>query len=275
MIETQIGAASSARDLAAASAEAAREAGAQAQETMGLAESLKDATSGQIASRLSGMLDPEKMGADAYSAAVAEIGLTFGTMDEQSIALAENMGTLAGAIEDSIIPAEDADEALQAFIEDAKDGQVDIDNLVGEFSDLSRGASTAGAGLRNAAGGMDSIARNKAEASEALDAIGTSAGNAAGPVGDFADRLDVTESALMSLVSGSPWTFSVVGSSGGGPGPEPDTFTGSGGATTTDSRQYNSSSATTINNYITDPMAAMVAMEEQRRITAHRIQRDF
>jgi len=275
LIETQIGASASARDLAAASAEAAQEAGAQAQNTMDLAASLKDATSGQIASRLTGMLDPEKMGADAYGEAVSQIGLTFGTMDETSIALAENMGALAGAIEDGVIPTEDADEALRAFIEDAQDGQVDIDNLVGEFSDLSTEAAGAGTGLRDAAGGMDSIAMSKDEASDALDAIGTSAGNAAGPVGDFASQLGTTEGALMALVSGSPWTFSVTGSTGVQKDEIPDlnTFTGGGGTTTTNSRQF--SSATTINNYITDPMAAMVALEEQRRMTAHRIQSDF
>ncbi len=142
-INTEIAAADASRALAEAHDQAAQAAAGQAQETMSLAGSLKDATSTQIAQQMIGMLDPEKMGAEAYSSAVKDIGLSFGIMDEESIALSENMGTLATAIQDGVIPTERADEALSALMEDAKDGTVAVNDLIGEFSDVPQNAGNA------------------------------------------------------------------------------------------------------------------------------------
>lgn len=177
--------------------QAAEAAAGQAKTTMDLAGSLKDATSSQIASQLIGMLDPKKMGAEAYGKAVADIGLEFGLMDEQSIAMAENMGALATAIEDGIIPTENADEALSAFIADAEDGQVEIANLIDEF--------------RAAPSGVDSMS--------------SSVQNATGVLSTFESGLGTTRGELLGLVAGSPWRVDVIASgsaglgTGLGPGP--------------------------------------------------------
>lgn len=260
---------------AAASEEFAAAQATAAQDSASLATNLKDATSSQIASRLIGMLDPEKMGAEAYGAAVADIGLSFGLMDEKSIALAENMDELAAAIESGVIPAEDADEALSALIEDAEDGQIGINKMAGEFDILADSTLAVGSGLRDASGGMAGISANAPGAATGIDDVGGSAGLAAGGVGSLADELGTTEEKLATLVAGSPWRVSVIATSGG---PIPDvnpgiSLPGGGRVTSTDNRQFNP--VTTINNFITDPMAAIVAMEEQRRLSDARLARGF
>ncbi len=259
---------------AAASDEFAKSQAQSAQDSASLATSLKDATSGQIASRLVGMLDPKKMGAEAYGAAVGEIGTRFGIMDIQSIALAENMGLLAEAIEEGIIPAENADDALIALIDDARDGQVDIEGLTDEFSELSGWALSAGAGMRDAMGGMQGIARHQGEAVEGIASVGESAATATGQVGGFAGQLGTTEEKLEALVAGSPWLISVEASSG----PQPDipdiptTFAG-GGTTRTDNRRF--SSDVQIVNNIFGADTARAIIEEQRHLLDARISSGF
>lgn len=260
---------------AAASGEFAAAQALAAQDSADLATSLKDATSGQIASRLIGMLDPEKMGADAYGAAVADIGLSFGLMDEKSIALAENMDALAESIESGVIPAEDADEALRALIEDAEDGQIGINKMAGEFDILADSTLAVGSGLRDASGGMAGISANAPDAAIGIDDVGGSAGLAAGDVGSLAGELGTTEEKLAALVAGSPWRVSVIATSGG---PIPDvnpgiSLPGGGRVASTDNRQFNP--VTTINNFITDPMAAAAVIEDQRRLLDTRLERGF
>ena len=70
-----------------------------------LAMSLKDATLKQIASTLIGMLDPKS---DAYIEAVVAIGTEFGLLDEKSIAWAKSLPTMAGLINDMVLPANQA-----------------------------------------------------------------------------------------------------------------------------------------------------------------------
>lgn len=263
--DSTLQAAAASREFAAAQAQSAQDSAA-------LAQSLKDATSSQIASRLIGMLDPEKLGGEAYSEVVAEIGTRFGLMDDESIALAENMGALAEAIESGVIPAENADDALIALIDDAKDGRVDIENLTDEFRDLSGWSLSAGAGMRDAAGGMQGIARHQGEAVDGIANIGSSAATASGQVGGFADELGTTEAKLAALVAGSPWNIQVRATSGSSPGldiPPP----GGGGTTTTDNRQF--SNRVSITNIIQDPMTAQIMIEEQRRLLAARLARGF
>lgn len=224
-LQAELGAAQSARDLAEAQQLAAETAAEQAASTMDLATNLKDATSSQIASRLIGMLDPKKMGADAYGAAVGEIGLSFGLMDETSVALATNMDELAAAIEGGVVPTEDADEALQALIEDAADGEVQMANLLDEFGRAPDEILPVGSALRDAGDGMGRINANADGAADGIGTIGAEAYAAAPLVDGFAENLGTTQSALETLVAGSPWELSVVasggGGGGGGPGPEP------------------------------------------------------
>jgi hypothetical protein len=202
--------------LAEAQAAAADTAAAQAGTTMSLAESLMKATDQQIASRLIGMLDPQKMGADAYGKAVAEIGTSFGVMDERSIALASTMGELALAIEAGVIPAEDADQALQTLIADASDGDVEMGRLLDTFGRAPGTIRPVGTALRDAGGGMASISANSRNAIEGIEGIGSQAYSSAPLVDGFARNLRTTQSSLETLVAGSPWRLSVEASSGGG-----------------------------------------------------------
>jgi PAS domain-containing protein len=117
----------------------------QAEAASDLSMSLMDASEQQIAKSLIDMLDPQEMGAGAYSAAVTEIGTAFGLMDEKSIALADNLPKVAEAIEAGIVPAQQADEALGALVEDAADGVVNFEDLLGQFEkapDLTEGVGT-------------------------------------------------------------------------------------------------------------------------------------
>lgn len=119
----------------AAALEASRQvalAAAEAQVT--LAGSLKGATDAQIASALIEQLDPEALGAAAFAEGVTAIQVAFGLADEKSIALAENIGPLAEAMNDGIIPTEDFDEALAALIQDAADGEVNTGLLLDQFA---------------------------------------------------------------------------------------------------------------------------------------------
>lgn len=135
-INSEIASAEATQKLTEAHNQAAIAAAGQAKETMVLAGSLKNATSTEIAQQMIGMLDPEKMGAEAYSTAVKDIGLSFGTMDEESIALSENIDGLATMIQEGIVPVESAAEALSTLIEDARDGQVDLEALQEKFAAL-------------------------------------------------------------------------------------------------------------------------------------------
>jgi len=135
------------RENKEAQAEHARMLSEQAQAAGELAARLMDASEAQIAESLIGMLDPQEMGADAYSAAVQEIGISFGIMDEKSIALADTLPKVAQAIEEGIVPTEQADEALSALIQDAEDGVVNFESLLEQFENTPDAADSVGAAL--------------------------------------------------------------------------------------------------------------------------------
>ncbi len=216
-LQDQIASAAAARDLAAARAEAAAAAAEQAQSTMNLAGSLKDATDAEIASRLIGMLDPEAMGVDAYTAAVQEIGLSFGIMDEKSIALASNLGNLASALENGVIPAESADEALAALIQDAADGQVTMLDLISEFARAPGEIEPTTRAIERAEARLADITVGAPGAISAIDAVGSSASTAKQPVSALNNALGTTATKLSNLVTGSPWVIEVVARGGGVP----------------------------------------------------------
>lgn len=166
-----------------------------------LATSLKNATDQQVASKLMGMLDPKKMGAQAYSKAVTEIGTAYGIMDEKSIALASTLPDLAAAIESNKIPLEDVDEALGYLIEDAEDGTVKIHDLYRAFDDVPTNVANEMHNLRSPVQGL-----------------GSDASTASGQMLGFSDSLGATEQNLRSLVQNSPYRIEVIadGSSGDG-----------------------------------------------------------
>jgi hypothetical protein len=171
-----------------------------------LATKLMEATDAQIANQLIGMLDPKKMGAEAYSAAVRDIGIGMGTMDAESIALAENMEVLASSIEEGIIPAEESHEALEYLIIDAEDGKVEMENF--------------GMGIETTNTALNRL-KNLDRPTKAFDDVGDAAREQTGNVSGFSSSLASTETNLRKLVSGSPYTLEVIANStdgGGGDG---------------------------------------------------------
>jgi hypothetical protein len=174
-----------------------------AQATATLASNLMDATDKQIASALIGMLDPKKMGADAFGKAVSEIGTAYGVMDEKSIALAENLPDLASAIEDMEIPLEDTDEALRYLNEDAEDGRVSMGRLMDEFAKAPD--------INIARQGLERM-------QEPMEKFGGASSTAASNMSTFSSSIGTTKEKLQQLVSGSPYTIEVIANSTGGDG---------------------------------------------------------
>ncbi len=119
----------------AAALEISRQAAvASAEAQTALAGSLKGATDAQIASTLIEQLDPDALGATAYAEGVQQIQLAFGLADEKSIAMAEGVTALSSAINEGILPYESYDEALQAMIADAADGEINTGLLLDQFA---------------------------------------------------------------------------------------------------------------------------------------------
>lgn len=99
-----------------------------------LSASLLEATDAQVAQALISQLDPSELGAEAFTTAVQDVQLAFGLADEESIALATNLGVLADAINEGVVPAEDASEALVAMQEAAAAGTTDVGALLDQFT---------------------------------------------------------------------------------------------------------------------------------------------
>lgn len=184
----------------------------------------------------------------------------------------------AGALTDEIIVLE---ESFAETTYSADDLRENLDQVAESELETGREAARMGLAMQRGAQKAALLREDALLLNEGLQGTEMTAGRAADKIDSLGDELGTTEEKLRAIVAGSPWTFSVSGSMGGGGGgggggdgggPQPDIF-GGGGTTTTDNRQFRNT--TTINNYITDPMAAMVTLEEQRRITAHRIQSDF
>jgi len=220
-LESAVESAAVARDVATARKEAEKATADQAKATAELAMSFKDATKQEFANKLIGMLDPQKMGADAYGEAVAAIGKGFGLMDEQSIALAQNIGDLAMAIEDGVVPTENLVDLTNRFYEDSRDGQIDLRNLLNEFGRAPGTISPVAGSFRDVGEGVRGIADNAEGAVVGISDIGDSAAQSVDDVADFALGLEATEANLLGLVSGSPWTVTITagdGDTGGGGG---------------------------------------------------------
>jgi hypothetical protein len=181
-----------------------------------LAENLKDATDQQIASALIDMLDPEKMGAEAYSTAVTEIGTSLGLMDEESIALSENLPALAEAIEGNVIPMESADEALGYLIEDARDGYVAFDDLIDKVGPTETVMRNLAHPTNLTADAMGRVASDAPSAAGGISDVGGAAEDATGATDGWASALGRSEEKLRNLVAGSPYTITVNADGGGG-----------------------------------------------------------
>ena len=166
------------REAAAALAE-------QAGAASDLSMSLKGATEAQIGKNLIDMLDPEKMGYEAYTTATRDIGEAFGLMDDESIALADNLPKLAQALEEGVIPAEDAAEAMSDLAADAADGTVNFGELETKYGNVIDRTPDLIEKLEAADTRMGDVRDVSGEAAGSLGDVYTQAGNAK----DALDRL--------------------------------------------------------------------------------------
>lgn len=193
---------------AAASEEAHRVAseavGAHAQKTADLAMSMKDASEQQIAKELIGMLDPEEMGAEAFGLAVSGIGTEFGLMDEKSIALATNLPKLATALEEGVVPAENAAEALGWLVDEAEGGEVAFADLLGHFGELPEAISPAKEALGKMPDVLEPVAEMTGGVAAGIHDIGAAAEIAAGQLRDFNAAFSATPSTGSSGGSKTP-----------------------------------------------------------------------
>jgi methyl-accepting chemotaxis protein len=194
---------------------------ALAQETANLSIALKDATKETIARNFIGMLDPEKMGATAYTKAVTEIGLKSGIMDEESVRLATSMTELAEAVNENLIPMDDVSEALDAVTDNAETGEEAVEDLISQFEKAPSAITPVGNALDDAGSGMATIALQGGEAALMIDSFGESTKNATPALKNFQDKLDATESNLIGLVGGSPWVVTVTADPVDGDSPDP------------------------------------------------------
>lgn len=136
LAEGESRAAAEAANLAAQQAIAKQAAIESAQSFLDLSMALMDATEKQVAATLIKMMDPEEMGAEAYTLAVTGVGKSFGLMDDKSIALADSLPKLASALSKGIIPAENSAKALTLLVDAATDGNVVFPDILAEFQDM-------------------------------------------------------------------------------------------------------------------------------------------
>jgi len=214
-----------AAEEAAAKQQAYQEALAESARAAGeLSMSLKDATEAEIAKEMVGMLDPEELGAEAYGAAVQDIGLAFDLMDEKSIALASTLPQLAEAINEGVIPAEQGAEALSALVEQAETGQVNFSALVEQFGAMPASMEEMKAGFQGASEALTPIPALAGSTAEAIASTGNAAATAAGQISSYVDAVGQIPSSVSlptATGGGGATAASVPGYQHGGivPGP--------------------------------------------------------
>lgn len=153
-------------------AEAAKQA---AIEQLNLAQSLKGATDAQIAqaaiSKLGQAYESGQLSFESYIEAVTQVQDTFGLADDKSRALAAGLMELTRSLQEGLLPAQNYDEALQALIQDAQDGTVDMQALLEQLSAAPGQIQPATASIDDASDSLDEFGQEAAEAAqEAQDA---------------------------------------------------------------------------------------------------------
>jgi hypothetical protein len=282
-----------AAESTAATAAHRAEVAAAAADYTNLAMSLQGATEAQLAQNLISMLDPEAMGAEAFTAAVTDIGMEFGLMDEKSAALAANLPKLAEAIESGVIPAENAAEAMAAMAKDAEDGEIKIGALIGEFDRFPDSAEPANESAGEMAGQLETLAASGEPSVTMLDMLATNAQDVVGPMSDATQAANALETALSALgqassgVGGPPPVggggFQMGGIITGGRIGEPRTIRAHVGEIVLNPFQpgalggpggpqpvTNNIGGDTFVNNVYDPMAAKVLTTEQYRMRRRR-----
>lgn len=151
-----------------------------------LSASLLDATEAQVAQALISQLDPEALGAEGFVTAVQGIQLAFGLADEKSIALAGNVGSLADALNDGTVPAEDAAAALVLMKDAAAEGVTDVGDLLAQFAD--------------APGKIDPANEGIDRTNELLVAMGEVAPDAQGGMEDFQGAVNDAKTAVENIL---------------------------------------------------------------------------
>jgi hypothetical protein len=200
----------------------AREAANEHAQTMGsLAANLKDATEKQVAESLISMLDVDELGAEGYTTAVTEIGQSFGIMDEKSIALADNLPKLAEALEGSVIPAENADEALAALVDDASDGVVNFGELLTKFDNVPAKAEPMTEKLLEMDPALQPLPGLAGQTADGIGSIGDRAVDATGKLQGFIDTAKNLPGSLAIPTAGAGGGPSVPGYASGGTVPGP------------------------------------------------------
>lgn len=204
-------------EATAANREAAAAAAEHAQSMGDLAMNLMEATEAQIGKELIGMLDPEEMGAEAYSTAVQDVGLAFGLMDEKSLALAENLPKLAAALEEGTVPAEDAAEAMEWLVGEAEGGNVAFGDLIDKFGTLPSYTGPLEEELGNTTTAMAPLPGLANETAGGIDNIGGAAERTTGKLGGLISKMnEMLSSFSVPSVPSTP-TGRVGGRQSGGP----------------------------------------------------------
>lgn len=174
--------------LAESQRQAAEAAANSAKAYSDLAMSLKDATMADIAKAsidgLKQSLDDGLIGPEQYKAAVENIGLAYGLMDEKSIALATNIPLVTGAFASGLLPAQNMAGALQDLAADAEDGNVNFEGLMEKWGkipgELNITTQSFEANAKNIEKASKTAAENSAGAFEAEDWRGLGMDIAAG-----------------------------------------------------------------------------------------------
>lgn len=164
-----------------------------------LAQSLMGATDAQIANTLTGMLDPEQMGAEAFMAAATDIGMTFGTMDEKSVALAQSLPTLADSLNNQVVPAENAAEALQALITNAEEGDAAVGSVISTFDRFPESGTTATQSAADVAESFEDLGSAGDVTMTSLDNVTTSTSAMVGPMSEATQAANALEAQLLAL----------------------------------------------------------------------------
>ena len=115
-----------------------REDSAQtAEEMANLADEMQRTIEVQLAQSALGMLKESKdkglISWDEYMTASSQVAETFGLVNDQGMALSTGLMMITTALEEGRLPAESYDEALKALAQDAQDGKVDFEALLGQF----------------------------------------------------------------------------------------------------------------------------------------------
>lgn len=124
-------------DTAAATREAGQAAADAAQNYWSLAESLKGASEADFArsmlDQLGQLLEGDTPNVALYSQAYEELGTNYGFVNDRSLALAEALPRVFGALETGALAPEKLSEAISYLFQDAQDGSVDWETFLQTF----------------------------------------------------------------------------------------------------------------------------------------------